>query len=62
MNVLPIDPTIKVRLIIHYNTFKTSNLFICNNTSASTELLEKTNILYMCKCPVADCVSKENNA
>ena len=30
--------------------------------SPSTELHDKTNILYMFKCLVGDCVSKENNA
>ena len=31
-HVLPTDPTKKVRLIIYYNQFKTSNLIISNNT------------------------------
>ena len=49
-NVLPTDPTKKVRLIIYYNKFKTSKLIISNNTSRSTELLDNTNVV------------KENNA
>ena len=60
-NVLPTDPTKKIRLIIYYNKCKTSNLIISNNTSPSTELLDMTNVLYMFKCPLGDCVSKENN-
>ena len=50
-----------VRLIIYYNKFRTSNLIISNNFSPSTELLDKTNVAYMFKCPLGDCVSKENN-
>ena len=58
---LPILPK-KVRLIIYYNRFKNSNLIGSNNTSPSTELLDRTNVVYMFKCPLGDCVSKENNA
>ena len=61
-NVLPTDPTKNVRLTIYKKKFKSSNLIISKNTSPSTELFEKTNILYMFKCPLGDCVSKENNA
>ena len=50
-NVLPIDPTKKIRLIIYYNKFKTSNIIISNNSSASTKLLDWTNV-YMLKCPL----------
>ena len=60
-NVLPNDPTKKVRLIIYNKKFKTSNLIISNNTFPSTELLEMTNVVYMFKCPLGDCVSKANN-
>ena len=35
-NVLPTDPAKKVRLIIFYKKFKTSNLIISNNLSLST--------------------------
>ena len=52
----------KVRFIINYNKFKTSNLIISNNSFPSTELLDQTNLIYMFKCPLGDCVSKENNA
>ena len=61
-NVLPTDSTKKVRLIFYNNKFKTSNLIISNNTSPSTELLDRTNVVYMFKFPLEDCVSKENNA
>ena len=27
----------------------------------STELLDRKNVVYMFKCPLGDCVSKENN-
>ena len=53
-NVLPTDPTKKVRLIIYYNEFKTSNVIIFNNSSPSTELFERTNVAYMFKCPLGD--------
>ena len=61
-NILPSCPTKKVRLIIYYNKFKTSNLIISNNTSPSTKLLDGTNIIYMFKYPLGECVSKENYA
>ena len=61
-NVLPTDPTKRVWLIIYYNKFKTSNVIISNNTSLSTELLDRTNVLNMFKCPLGDCVFKENSA
>ena len=44
-----------------YNKFKTSNLIISNNTSSSTELLDRTDVVYMFKCPSEHRVSKENN-
>ena len=56
-SVLPTNPTKKVRLIIYYNKFKTSNQIISNNTSPFTELLERTNVVYVFKCPLEDCVS-----
>ena len=51
-----------VRLIIYNNKFKTSYLIISNNYSPSTELLDRTNLVYMFKYPLGDCVSKENSA
>ena len=61
-NILPADPTQKIRFIIYYNKFKTANLIISNNTSPSTELLDRTNIVWMFKCPLEYWVSKENIA
>ena len=63
-NIPPTDPTKKKkkRLIIYYNKFKTSNLIISNNTSSSTELLDRTNVVYMFKCHLGECVPKENSA
>ena len=40
---------------------KTSNLIISNNSPPSTELLDRTNVVYMFKCPLGDGVSNENN-
>ena len=51
----------KIRLIIYYNKFKTSNIIISNNSSRSTELLGRTSVIYMFKCSLEDCVSNENN-
>ena len=38
-NVSPTDPTKKVRLIIYYNKFKTSNLIISNNNAPPMNFL-----------------------
>ena len=51
----------KKRLIIYYNKFKIYNLIISNNSFLSTELLDRTNVVYMFKCTWGDCVSNENN-
>ena len=59
--VLSTDSIKKVKLIIYYNKFKTSNLIISNNSSSSIELLYRTNVVYIFKFPLGDCVSKENN-
>ena len=40
-NVHPNDPTKKIRFVIYYNKFKTSNLIKSNNTSPSTKLIER---------------------
>ena len=48
-----------IRHIIYYNKFKTSNVIISNNSSTSTELLNKTNVVYMFKCPWGDCLQLE---
>ena len=55
-NVLTTDATKKIRLIIYYNKCKTSSLIISNNSSPSIELLDKTNIVYIFKCPKRHCL------
>ena len=40
-NILPTDPNKKIKLIIYYNKFKTSNLVIRNNSSPSIGVLQK---------------------
>ena len=34
-NILPTDPNKKIKLVIYYNKFKTSNLVIRNNSTPS---------------------------
>ena len=43
-----------------FRTFHRPSI-ISNYTYPSTELLDRTNIVYMFKCRLGDCVSKENN-
>ena len=51
----------KIKLIIYYNKFKTSNLVIRNNSSPSFGVLQKNNVIYKFKCPLGDCISDNNN-
>ena len=60
-NILPTDPNKKIKLIIYYNKFKTSNLVIRNNSSPLIGVLQKTNVIYKFKCPRGDCISDNNN-
>ena len=60
-NILPTDPNKKIKLIIYYNKFKTSNLVIRNNSSPSIGVLQKTNAIYKFKCPLGHCISDNNN-
>ena len=60
-NILPTDPNKKIKLIIYYNKFKTSNLVIRNNSSPLIGVLQKTNVIYKFKCPLGDCISDNNN-
>ena len=60
-NILPTDFNKKIKLIIYYNKFKTSNLVISNNSSPSIGVLQKTNVIYKFKCPLGDCISDNNN-
>ena len=57
--ILPTNPTKKIRLIIYYNKFKTSNLIIFNNSYPSIEHLDGTNVVYMLKCPLGDCLRRK---
>ena len=60
-NILPTDPNKKIKLIIYYNKFKTSNLVIRNNSSPSIGVLQKTNVIYKFKGPLGDCISDNDN-
>ena len=60
-NILPTDPNKKIKLIIYYNKFKTSNLVIKNNSSSSIGVLLKNNVIYQFKCPLGDCISDNND-
>ena len=51
----------KIKLIIYHNKFKTSNLVIRNNSSASIGVLQKNNVIYKFKCPLGDCISDNND-
>ena len=59
-NILPTDPNKKIKLIIYYNKFKTSNLVIKNNSSSSIRALQKANVIYQFKCPLGECISENN--
>ena len=59
-NILPTDPNKKIKLVIYYNKFKTSNLVIRNNSSLSIGVLQKTNGIYQFKCPLGGCISDNN--
>ena len=59
-NILPTDPNKKIKLIIYYNKFKTSNL-VRNNSSPSIEVLQKTSVIYKFRCPLGDFISDNNN-
>ena len=60
-NILPIDPNKKIKLIIYYDKFKTSNLVINNNSSLLIGVLQKTNVIYQFKSPLGDYISENNN-
>ena len=50
-NILPTDPNLKKKRLIHYNRFKTSNFVNKKNSSPSIGVLQKTNVIYQLKCP-----------
>ena len=56
-SILPTDPNKKIKLIIYYYNFKTSNLAFRNNSSPSIGVLQKTNVIYKFKCPLGVCIS-----
>ena len=61
-NILPTDPNKKIKLVIYYNKFKTSNLVIRNNfLYPSIGVLQKNNVIYKFECPLGDCISDNNN-
>ena len=60
-NKLVTDPNKKMKLIIYYNKFKTSNLVINYYSSPSIWFWQKTNIVYQFKCTLWDCDSKKNS-
>ena len=47
--------------LIYYNKFQTFNLIISNNSFPSAELLDRTNVVCVFKCPLGDCVCNKNN-
>ena len=56
-NILPTDPNKKIKLIIYYNKFKTSNLVLKNNSSPSIGVLQKNNVIYQFKCHLGEYIS-----
>ena len=60
-NIHPTYPNKKIKLIIYYNKFKTSNLVIRNNSSPSIGVLQKNNVIYKFKCPLGDCIPDNND-
>ena len=62
-NILPTDPNKKIKLIICYDKFKTSNLVIKNNYFPSIGVLQKkkNNVIYQFKYPLGDCISENDN-
>ena len=60
-NILLTDRNKKIKLIIYYNKFKTSNLVINNNSSPSIRVLQKTNVIYQFRCTLRDCISENNS-
>ena len=46
-NIIPTDPNKKIKLIMYFNKFKTSNLAIENNSSPSIGVFYKNPTLYI---------------
>ena len=60
-NILPTDPNKKIKFIIYYNKFKTSNLVIKIISLLRLEFCKKNRVIYQFKCPLGDCISENNN-
>ena len=64
-NILPTNPNKKTKLIIYYNTFKTSTLVIKNiplpRLGFCKKNKKKNNVIYQFKCLLEDCMSDNNN-
>ena len=60
-NILPTDPSKKIKSILYYNKFRTSDLVIKNNSSPSIGVLQETKVMYQFKCPLGDCISENDN-
>ena len=60
-NIISTDPNKKIKLMMYYNKFKTSNFVIKNYSTPLFGVLHKTNVMYQFKCPLGDCISENNN-
>ena len=60
-NILPTDPNKKIKLIIYYNKFKTSNFVIKNLFLSFDWSFAKNNVTYQFKYLWGDCISENNN-
>ena len=61
-NISPVDTNKKIKLIIYYRKFKTSNLLLHNNPSKNTEKVAQTHLIYEFSCPLGICNSHTNNS
>ena len=57
------DPEKKLRFIIYYRKFRTTNLIIKNNSSPKPKSLQETSVIYQFICPMGICnpLNKEQN-
>ena len=51
----------KIKFIIYYNEFKTTNLVISNNFHLPVAVLQRTNVIYQFKCCLGDWISENKN-
>ena len=54
-NVKTTDPNTKVKLIIYYNSKKTANLIMKNNSGHAPSVLQKSHVIYKIMCNHKDC-------